>query len=78
MDNPDQRILRRYDRKPKRAPSRKLYLLQGLPGVGPALANRLLIEFRSVRLALREDDRFEFANGYYPFPDTLFGNGLAE
>ena len=30
--------LKRYDRKPKRLASRKLYMLQGLPGVGPALA----------------------------------------
>jgi DNA excision repair protein ERCC-4 len=48
LGNSDQRILRRYDRKPKRAASRKLYLLQGLPGVGPAMAHRLLIEFGSV------------------------------
>lgn len=41
-------ILQRYDRKPKRLASRKLYVLQGLPGVGPALANRLLIQFGSV------------------------------
>ena len=34
--------LKRYDRKPKRLASRKLYMLQGLPGVGPALAHRLL------------------------------------
>jgi DNA excision repair protein ERCC-4 len=41
-------ILQRYDRKPKRLASRKLYMLQGLPGVGPALANRLLLQFGSV------------------------------
>lgn len=41
-------ILRRYDRKPKRLASRKLYMLQGLPGVGPALANRLLAQFGSI------------------------------
>ncbi len=41
-------ILKRYDRKPKRFASRKLYMLQGLPGVGPALAHHLLIEFGSV------------------------------
>jgi DNA excision repair protein ERCC-4 len=29
----DSTILRRYDRKPKRLASRKLYMLQGLPGV---------------------------------------------
>jgi Fanconi anemia group M protein len=41
-------VLPRYDRKPKRLASRKLYMLQGLPGVGPALAHRLLLEFGSV------------------------------
>ena len=41
-------LLKRYDRKPKRFASQKLYMLQGLPGVGPALAHRLLIEFGSV------------------------------
>ena len=41
--NSDPRILQRYDRKPKRLASRKLYMLQGLPGVGPAFANRLLV-----------------------------------
>jgi DNA excision repair protein ERCC-4 len=41
-------VLKRYDRKPKRLVSRKLYVLQGLPGVGPALANRLLLQFGSV------------------------------
>ena len=40
--------LPRYDRKPKRLASRRLYMLQGLPGVGPALAHRLLLEFGSV------------------------------
>ena len=40
--------LTRYDCKPKSLASRKLYVLQGLPGVGPALANRLLLQFGSV------------------------------
>ncbi len=48
LGNSAQSILRRYDRKPKRTASRKLYMLQGPPGVGPALAYRLLIEFGSV------------------------------
>lgn len=48
-------ILKRYDRKPKRLASRKLYVLQGLPGVGPALANRLLVEFGSVQQAIAAD-----------------------
>jgi DNA excision repair protein ERCC-4 len=45
---PQERVLRRFDRKPKRLASRRLFLLQGLPGVGPALANRLLGRFGSV------------------------------
>ena len=41
-------VLKRFGRKPKRIASRKLYVLQGLPGVGPALASRLLSRFGSV------------------------------
>ncbi len=48
-------VLQRYDRKPKRLASRKLYMLQGLPGVGPALANRLLLEFGSVERVITAD-----------------------
>jgi ERCC4-type nuclease len=43
-----ERTLRRFDRKPKRLASRRLFLLQGLPGVGPALAHRLLCHFGSI------------------------------
>ena len=50
------RGLKRYDRKPKRVASRKLYVLQGLPGVGPALASRLLIEFGSVERVVTADE----------------------
>jgi Fanconi anemia group M protein len=48
-------VLKRYDRKPERLASRKLYMLQGLPGVGPALANRLLIHFGSVERVITAD-----------------------
>jgi ERCC4-type nuclease len=41
-------VLKRYDRRPKRLASRKLYVLQGLPGIGPGLARRLLARFGSV------------------------------
>jgi DNA excision repair protein ERCC-4 len=51
--NPE--VLQRYDRKPKRLASRKLYMLQGLPGVGPALANRLLVHFGSVERVITAD-----------------------
>jgi ERCC4-type nuclease len=51
--NPE--VLQRYDRKPKRLASRRLYMLQGLPGVGPALANRLLVHFGSVERVITAD-----------------------
>ena len=51
----DAHCLQRYDRKPKRLASRRLYLLQGLPGVGPALANRLLLQFGSVERVITAD-----------------------
>lgn len=44
-----ERTLRRYARKPKRLASRRLFVLQGLPGVGPALAVRLISQLGSVR-----------------------------
>ena len=51
-----QNVLRRYDRKPKRQDSRRLYVLQGLPGVGPELARRLLSQFGSVERAMAADE----------------------
>ena len=50
-----ERLLRRYDRKPKRLASRRLFLLQGLPGVGPAIAARLLNQLGSVRSVVTAD-----------------------
>lgn len=52
----DDGVLKRYDRKPKRLASRKLYMLQGLPGVGPALAHRLLLEFGCVERVVTADE----------------------
>jgi DNA excision repair protein ERCC-4 len=52
----EQRVLRRYDRKPKRVASRRLYVLQGLSGVGPSLAQRLLIRFGSVERVMTADE----------------------
>jgi DNA excision repair protein ERCC-4 len=52
---PQQRVLRRFDRKPKRLASRRLFLLQGLPGVGPALANRLLCHFGCIESVVTAD-----------------------
>ena len=52
----DQPILRRYDRKPKRIASRRLHVLQGLPGVGPALAHWLLLQLGSVERVVTADE----------------------
>ncbi len=52
VGKPQHQILRRFGRKPKRLASRRLFLLQGLPGVGPALAHRLLCHFGSVERIL--------------------------
>lgn len=41
-------VLKRMGRKPKRLQTRKLYLLQGLPGIGPKMAKRMLEHFGSV------------------------------
>lgn len=48
--------LKRYDRKPKRLTSKKIYMLQGLPGVGPALAHRLLLHFGTVEHVITADE----------------------
>ena len=52
----DRGILKRSDRKPKRLASRKLYMLQGLSSVGPALAQRLLAELGSVERVIAADE----------------------
>ena len=53
--SPQERMLRRFDRKPKRVGSRRLFLLQSLPGVGPALADRLLSRFGSIERVVTVD-----------------------
>ena len=45
----------RYGRRPKRLASRRLFVLQGLPGVGPALAARLLTQLGSIRSVVTAD-----------------------
>jgi DNA excision repair protein ERCC-4 len=50
-----QPVLRRFDRKPKRHASRRLLMLQGLPGVGSALASRLLDRFGSIERVVSAD-----------------------
>ena len=39
--------------RPKELRSKQLYLLQGLPKVGPMLAKRLLLHFKSVSRAMK-------------------------
>ncbi len=52
---PRHHIVRRYDRKPKRLASRRIFVLQGLPGVGPVLAGRLLHQLGSVERVVTAD-----------------------
>lgn len=49
-------ILKRMGRKPKRMQKRKLYLLQGLPGIGPSTAKRMLEYFGSVEKVFTADE----------------------
>jgi Fanconi anemia group M protein len=50
-----QAALQRYDRKPKRLATRRLFVLQGLPGIGPELACRLLTQLGSVERVMTAD-----------------------
>jgi DNA excision repair protein ERCC-4 len=43
--------------RPKRLQSRRLFVLQGLPGVGPILAGRLLERFGTLRGVVAADER---------------------
>jgi ERCC4-type nuclease len=45
----------RHEYKPKRLTSRRLHVLEGLPGVGPALARRLLARFATVEEVMIAD-----------------------
>ncbi|NMM39787.1 ERCC4 domain-containing protein [Pseudoalteromonas arctica] len=47
--------LPRFGRRSKTAKARKIYILQGLPSVGPVLAKRLLAHFGSVKGVLSAD-----------------------
>jgi ERCC4-type nuclease len=47
--------LPRYGRRPKTTKGRQLYILQGLPGIGPTMAKRLLGHFGSVKGVLSAD-----------------------
>ena len=43
--------------KPKKPKNQQLYLLQGLPEIGPALAYRLLLHFGSVKKIMRATEK---------------------
>jgi ERCC4-type nuclease len=47
--------LARYGRRPKSEKGKQLFILQGLPNVGPVLARRLLAHFGSVKNVLCAD-----------------------
>jgi len=45
----------RHSRRPKRKAALQAYILQGLPGIGPKRAKRLLHQFGSVAAVMRAD-----------------------
>jgi DNA excision repair protein ERCC-4 len=62
-----ERVVCRYGRKPKRLATQRLFMLQGLPGVGPALAARLLTQLGSIRSVVTADiDRLQGVRGVGP------------
>lgn len=58
---PSAPFVARHEYKPKRLTSRRLHVLEGLPGVGPALARRLLSRFATVEEVMMADED-ELAN----------------
>lgn len=52
----DNNLLKRYGYKPKKEANRKLYILQGLPKVGPKLAKALLEYFGSVEKVITSSE----------------------
>lgn len=48
--------VKRAGRKPKRIKRLKLYILQGLPQIGPKTANRMLEHFGSIEKAITADE----------------------
>jgi Fanconi anemia group M protein len=53
---PPSPFVARHEYKPKRLASRRLHVLEGLPGVGPALARRLLSRFATVEAVMMADE----------------------
>jgi Fanconi anemia group M protein len=52
---PSSLFVARHNYKPKRLASRRLHVLEGLPGVGPALARRTLSRFATVEQVMMAD-----------------------
>lgn len=50
-------LLKRVGRKPKRIQTRKLYMLQGLPGIGPRTAKRMLEYFGSIEKVFTANEK---------------------
>jgi ERCC4-type nuclease len=53
---PTSPFVARHEYKPKRLASRRLHVLEGLPGVGPAIARRLLSRFANVEQVMMADE----------------------
>jgi hypothetical protein len=53
---PPNPFVARHEYKPKRLALRRLHVLEGLPGVGPALARRLLSRFATVEEVMMADE----------------------
>ncbi len=49
-------MLKRMGRKPKRIQTQKLYFLQGLPGIGPGIAKRMLEYFGSIEKVVNANE----------------------
>ncbi|HHT9110179.1 MAG TPA: ERCC4 domain-containing protein [Candidatus Brocadiaceae bacterium] len=50
-------IHKRMGRRPKRIQTRKLYILQGLPGVGPTIAKRMMEHFGSIEKIMNSSEQ---------------------
>ncbi|MCF6159078.1 MAG: multidrug MFS transporter [wastewater metagenome] len=50
-------ILKRTGKKPKRIQTQKVYFLQGLPGIGPGMAKRILEYFGSIERVITADEQ---------------------
>lgn len=48
-------FIRRKGIKPKKAQRQQHYVVQGLPGIGPALAHRLLVHFKTIEQIILAD-----------------------